>query len=49
MDLIGKLVKNGLVVGLPKLKYTKDRICDACQKNKQVKAFSEPKNIILFH
>ena len=38
MDLIGKLSRKDLVVGLPKLNYIKDRICDACQKDKQVKS-----------
>ena len=30
MNLIDKLSKNDLVVGLPKLKYVKDKIYDAC-------------------
>nr|GEZ72127.1 hypothetical protein [Tanacetum cinerariifolium] len=34
---INKLVKNGLVKGLPKLKYTKDHLCSACQIGKSRK------------
>ncbi|GKB72415.1 retrovirus-related pol polyprotein from transposon TNT 1-94 [Tanacetum coccineum] len=32
-----KLVKQGLVKGLPKLKYTKDHLCSACQMGKSKK------------
>ena len=46
MDLLNKLSKNDLVVGLPKLKFSKDKICDACQKGKQVKTSFKPKNIV---
>ena len=34
MNLIDNLSKNDLVVSLPKLKYVKDKICNACQKEK---------------
>ena len=27
---LSKLVKNDLVIGLPKLNFNKDKICDAC-------------------
>ena len=37
MKTLSKLVKNDLVIGLPKLKFDKDKICDACQFGKQVK------------
>ena len=30
MDLLNKLSKNELVIGLHKLKISKDRICKAC-------------------
>ena len=33
-ELIDKLGKSELVDGLPKLKFIKDKICDACQKGK---------------
>ena len=32
MDLISRILKKDLVKGLPKIKFEKDRICDACQK-----------------
>ena len=32
--LLDDLSKYELVVGLPKLKFTKDKTCDACQKGK---------------
>ena len=36
-DTMNKLVKEELVVGLPKMNFKKDTLCDACQKGKQVK------------
>ena len=46
MDHLNKLVRKDLVVGLPKLHFEKDKLCDACQKGKQVKASFKSKNII---
>ena len=46
MDLIGKLSRKDLVIGLPKVNYIKDRICDACQKGKQVRSFFQFKKIV---
>ncbi|KAL3529339.1 hypothetical protein ACH5RR_008661 [Cinchona calisaya] len=46
MDLIEKLVKKELVRGLPKLKFLKNKICDACQFGKQVKVSFKPKNYV---
>ncbi|XP_072062119.1 uncharacterized protein [Arachis hypogaea] len=37
MFQISKLVKRGLVRGLPNIKIDKDIICDACQMGKQIK------------
>lgn len=37
MDNLNKLVSKGLVVGLPKLKFEKNKLCDVCQKGKQTK------------
>ena len=34
MDLISKLSKKDLVIGLPKLRYEKDSLCSACQLGK---------------
>ena len=46
MDYLNKLVSKDLVISLPKLKFEKDMICDACQKGKQVKASFKSKNIV---
>nr|KYP43144.1 Retrovirus-related Pol polyprotein from transposon TNT 1-94 [Cajanus cajan] len=46
MDHLNKLSRKELVVGLPKLKFSKDKLCDACQKGKQVKTSFKRKNQI---
>ena len=46
MDLIQKLSRKDLVIGLPKLNYIKDKMCDACQKGKQVKSSFKSKKVI---
>jgi len=46
MEHLNKLISKDLVIGLPKLKFEKDRLCDACQKGKQVRVSFKPKNII---
>ena len=33
-ELLNDLYKHELVIGLPKLEFTKDKPCDACQKKK---------------
>ena len=33
-ELMNDLCKNELVIGMPKLKFNKDKPCDACQKEK---------------
>ncbi|KAH0704355.1 hypothetical protein KY285_018633 [Solanum tuberosum] len=40
--LIEKLAKNELVIRLPKLDYSKDHICDACQMGKQTMIIRPP-------
>ena len=40
------LCKNELVIGLPKLKFNKDKPYDACQKWKQSKSSFKLKNVI---
>ena len=37
-DLLNKIVAKDLVIGLPKIKISKDHLCDACQKGKQTMA-----------
>nr|KYP55915.1 Retrovirus-related Pol polyprotein from transposon TNT 1-94 [Cajanus cajan] len=46
MDHLNKLSRKNLVIGLPKIKFSKDKLCDACQKGKQVKASFKSKNQI---
>jgi len=46
MDNLNRLVSKDLVVGLPKLKFEKDKLCDACQKGKQTRASFKSKNIV---
>ena len=40
------ICENELVIGLPKLEFTKDKPCDACQKGKQSKSSFKLKNIV---
>ena len=37
MHLLNTLIKKDLVIGLPKLKFEKDKLCAACQKGNQTK------------
>ena len=37
MEHLNKIISKDFVIGLPKLKFKKDRLCDACQKGKQVR------------
>ena len=46
MKTLSKLVKNDLIVGLPKLCFDKDKICDACQFGKQVRNSFKSKNSV---
>ena len=46
MKILSKLVKNDLVIGLPKLKFDKNKICDACQFGKQVRNTFKSKNLV---
>jgi hypothetical protein len=46
MDLLHKLNKHDLVKGLPKTKFVKDKICDACQLGKQHKTYFPKKKYI---
>ncbi|GKA27061.1 retrovirus-related pol polyprotein from transposon TNT 1-94 [Tanacetum coccineum] len=44
-DTINKLAKQGLVRGLPKLKFEKDHLCSACSLGKSTKASHKPKAV----
>ena len=37
MELISKISKKDLVKGIPKIRFEKDKVCDACQFGKQIK------------
>src|SRR3954470_2341235 len=46
-DLLNKVVTKDLVIGLLKIKFSKDHLCDACQKGKQTKVSFKSKNVVL--
>ena len=46
MHVISKLCRNDLVVGLPKLSFDFDKVCDACVKGKHRKSSFKPKNCV---
>ena len=46
MEHLNKLISKDLVIGLPKLKFEKDRLCDVCQKGKQVRISFKSENIV---
>lgn len=46
MEHLNKLVKYNLVIGLPKIKFIKDRLCNACHNIKQTKTTLKAKNVI---
>ena len=43
---ISKLLKKDLVKGIPNIKFNKDIVCDACQKDKQTKTSFKSKDVI---
>ena len=46
MNALEKLSRLELVIGLPKLKFEKDHICDACQLGKQTRSSFKVKDIV---
>ena len=46
IDTLAKLARHDLVVGLPKLSFERDNICDACMKGKHLKSSFKSKNFI---
>ena len=46
MHRLNRLISKDLVVDLPKLKFKKDNICEACQKGKQIKHSFKLKNVV---
>lgn len=45
MKTISKLLQRDLVKGLPKLKFEKDKICEACMHGKQTKSSFHSKRV----
>ena len=45
-SLLNKLISKDLVVRLPSIKYNDDRVCDACAREKQVRASFKSKNYV---
>ena len=46
MEHSNKLVKHDLVIGLPKMKFIKDKLCYACQKGEQTKTTFKSKYVV---
>jgi len=46
MHHLNKLISKDLLIGLPKLKFEKDHLCEACQKGKQIKHSFKLKNVV---
>jgi len=46
MNHLNKLVSNELVYGLPKLKFEKEHVCEACQRGKQTRKSFSLKNCV---
>ena len=46
MHHLNKLVSNELVLSLPKLKFEKEHVCEACQKGKQTRKSFKLKNFV---
>jgi len=46
MHHLNHLVKKDLVIGIPKLKFEKNKLCETCQKGKSVENFFQCKNVV---
>ena len=46
MDLLSKLSRKDLVVGLPKIRFAKDKLCSCCQLGKHQKNSLSCKNVV---
>ncbi|XP_050217661.1 uncharacterized protein LOC126668514 [Mercurialis annua] len=46
LDLLNKVSKDELVKGLPKLNFSKDKVCGPCQMGKQHKSSFKAKNVV---
>jgi len=46
MHHLNHLVKKDIVIGILKLKFEKNKLCERCQKGKQVKTYFQSKNVV---
>lgn len=46
MHHLNHLVRKYIVIGLPKLMFEKNKLCEVCQKGKQVKNSFQSKNVV---
>ncbi|XP_073220808.1 uncharacterized mitochondrial protein AtMg00300-like, partial [Cicer arietinum] len=46
MDHLNRLVRKQLVLGLPNTKFSKDRLCDSCERSKLVKCSFPPIDLV---
>ncbi|KAK2982569.1 hypothetical protein RJ640_028736 [Escallonia rubra] len=46
MEHLNDISSKELVRGLPKIKFEKDKVCDACQMGKQKKVSHKPKKMV---
>jgi len=46
MHHLNRLASKELVIGLPKLKFERDKLCEACQKGKQTKSYYKQINVV---
>jgi len=46
MHNLNKLISNELVIGLPKFRFKKEHVCEACQKGKQIIKSFKLKNFV---
>jgi len=46
MHYLNRLASKELVIGLPKLKFERDKLCEACQKGKQTKSSFKQLNVV---
>ena len=46
MHHLNRIASKDLVIGLPKLKFERNKLCEACQKGKQIKSTFKPINVV---
>jgi len=47
MHHLNRIASKDLVIGLPKLKFERNKLCEACQKGKQTKSSFKPINVVI--